>query len=63
MPKNSVVVVVVIVTIVVVIVIAVVITVVVVLAIGCDNGAVLVKSLYPNEKEGQQRYYAIRIVG
>jgi hypothetical protein len=62
-PENSVIVVVVIVTVVVVIVIAVIVAVVVALAIACDNGTVLVESLYPKEKEGQQCYYATRIVG
>jgi hypothetical protein len=35
---------------------------VVVLAVARDNGAVLVESLYPKEKDGQQRYYATMIV-
>ncbi len=63
MPKNSVIIVAVVVTVVVVIIIAVVIAIVVVLAVACDNGAVRVESLYPKEKEGQQRYNATRIVG
>jgi hypothetical protein len=62
-PENSIGVVVVVVTIVVVIVIAIVVAVIVVLAVAHDNGAVLVESLYPKEKEGQQCYYATRIVG
>ncbi len=61
-PQNSIVVIVVVVTVVVIIVVVVIITVVVILAVARDNGAVLVKSLYPKEKEGQQRYYATRIV-
>jgi hypothetical protein len=48
-PENSVVIVFVVVTIVVVILVAVVIAVVVVLAVPRDNGAILVKSLYPKE--------------
>ncbi len=63
MPENSVIVVVVVITIVVVIIYAIVVAVIFVLAVAHNNGAILVESLYLKEKEGQQRYYATRIVG